>query len=744
MQTEMQVTLTTEDSRRAPDQIAGDINTDRPQTSLKDDQFNFEPVVVAIERTIRLAPADHGLVLHIDAEWGCGKSSALAMVKQIMHEQLGRSGRPKLMDFSPWWFTDREDLAKQFFQQLQLEFMQGQRLMTIREKIAQYSDQPGSGIGAGITAAVGAPVPGVDKVAATALKQLKPAEKSLSRLKREICEALARQSHRFVVFIDDIDRLAPSEVDQLFRVVKAVANFPNVVYVLAFDSTQVAASIEAQLKVDGRRYLEKIVQVSFPLPVPESQRIRELMVARISAIAGSDMADDLYTGSVLGAMAHLVSRPRDLARLTNTFACSYPALAGEVHPIDVAAMDLLRLVEPRVVEAIRDNPAAFHGNFLGLDQSGEKKARRDRFHSTWREGLTERRTSALNGLVGLLFPRLNAQSPAREPREPSRALLSAVGRVASPWGHAWYFHRRPADWVLTHAERNKILRLKHPDELLAVWERMLSRAQPGQFSPLHDVLIQIQLCPVSSDFAAGFVQSILRLGDRLYGAPFPSRFGQDPVSKPFLLCATRIERDPVGKILAAFEGATSLYGICQIAWHCVQRFTVLQEALGGAPAWMTDKAMGAITERAAQRLGDAARSDTLLNQPQVMELLGHWSRFDKISCEAWLRSKLTNDSTVVDVLRAFLCVGDHFGTDGPGTDTFSGNELEAILPPEVSMESLLKRLLALASMRGPRQELASQFARHIDKFWRDKSKPNPGAILSDPSPSDQPVAPPPS
>ena len=66
--------------------------------------------------------------------------------------------------------------------------------------------------------------------------------------------------------IDDVDRLTPQEIQELFQLIKANADFPNVVYLVLFERTTVENSVEKVLEVDGREYLEKIVQVGFDLP----------------------------------------------------------------------------------------------------------------------------------------------------------------------------------------------------------------------------------------------------------------------------------------------------------------------------------------------------------------------------------------------------------------------------------------------------------------------------------------------
>ncbi len=63
--------------------------------------------------------------------------------------------------------------------------------------------------------------------------------------------------------IDDIDRLIPSEVQELFQLIKVNADFPNVVYLVLFDRSVVEKNIEKVVAVSGRDYLEKIVQVGF-------------------------------------------------------------------------------------------------------------------------------------------------------------------------------------------------------------------------------------------------------------------------------------------------------------------------------------------------------------------------------------------------------------------------------------------------------------------------------------------------
>src|SRR2546428_9175321 len=78
-------------------------------------------------------------------------------------------------------------------------------------------------------------------------------------------KALRALDKPIVVVIDDIDRLTSSEIRDIFKLVRLTANFPNVVYIVAFDRNRVEAAL-AEQGIPGRDYLEKILQVSVDLP----------------------------------------------------------------------------------------------------------------------------------------------------------------------------------------------------------------------------------------------------------------------------------------------------------------------------------------------------------------------------------------------------------------------------------------------------------------------------------------------
>jgi hypothetical protein len=726
-------------SRRSADELAAEINVDRPCVSLSEDAFDFEPTVRAIARTIRLAPAHRGLVLHIDGEWGTGKSSALAFVKQLLSEHAAPSERSTILDFSPWWFSDREDLAKQFLLQLRLQLPRENKiLMAAGALIADYSEQLGHVVGVGVSAVLGAPLPGADKVASAAFRKLKPAEKTLPQLKEQICEALASAKRRIVVFVDDVDRLAPNEIDQLFRVIKAVADFPNVVYVLAFDSQQVAKALEAQLKVDGQPYLEKIVQVPFLLPIASVDKLRALLEARIRAIVGNDLPQDSYTKNVLEAMANLVRRPRDLARFSNAFSCTYPAIAGEVHPADAAALDLLRLLGLQVFWAIRDHHEDFIG-IVGFDRDGKMKERQLAFHATWRQGLPEKRAGAVDHLVELLFPYMREVRWGRKAYGSDSRLLSTEGRVASAWGHSVYFHLRAPEWALSHQRRDELFRIEDPEWLLKEWGTLVAHGRRGEMTQATELLLEVELWQVSAGFARAFIHSVLRVDDQLYRNGDGRRLSSDIVTKPFTHCVERLERDHLENVLVALSNATSLCGMTQV----VRRYLQWQDAAQGQgavlPHWLDEKGIADMKTLVVRRLSLSAAEGTLLRQPRAIDLVGFWFKFSPDTFEPWLRMIVAGD-TLIELIEAFLYPQGPASEGMPGTDMFYDQVLADLLPTGISMANLSEGLDHLGATVPALWPRTNRLATYLRAYLKKQPSASGGALAAPEMKNDAPRA----
>src|SRR5262249_9543177 len=152
----------------------------------------------------------------------------------------------------------------------------------------------------------------------------------------------------------DVDRLTAEEIRLLFRLIKAVADFPNVIYLVAFDKRVVLEALKTE-QVSGESYLAKIVQIPFELPLPGrhalqlmlEQRLQKILIGTPTGLFNPSEWRRAYVDSSYGSDAHgikhFIRTPRDIVRLTDTLRLTYRAVSGKVNAVDFITIETLRI-----------------------------------------------------------------------------------------------------------------------------------------------------------------------------------------------------------------------------------------------------------------------------------------------------------------------------------------------------------------------------------------------------------------
>lgn len=380
------------------------LSADRPSTDPNDDLFGHAPFAKSLADSISRYPSSDGLVLALYGPWGSGKSTVLGYVSHYL-EQQSEGSRPAVVTFNPWWFSGQENLARAFLGQLQAV------LPTKSEKFKKLGDLLGDfaeGIGGliDLSGMTGGAAGKLGKFIGMVTKR-KP--KDIPALKSEISKILKEAGKRILVVIDDIDRLTPEETRQLFTVIKALADFPNVVYLLAFDRDVAAQAIEQQSGLPGERYLEKIIQVPFELPPVDRVALRAALFRRLDQVLG-DTTDGLFdqtywTNVFFDGIDPLLQVPRDVVRFTNTLSVTYPAVRGEVNPVDFIALEAIRVFLPDLYDVVRTSPEWFSGHSRDDRYEGDRNAAQA-FHQQWVNEIPEPLRTSTQALLERIFPKI--------------------------------------------------------------------------------------------------------------------------------------------------------------------------------------------------------------------------------------------------------------------------------------------------------------------------------------------------
>ena len=185
---------------------------------------------------------------------------------------------------------------------------------------------------------------------------------------------------RLVVFIDDLDRCIPSKIVQVLEAVKLFLHTPSCVFVLGAATDLVIAAVQAHYEaehlggISGREYLDKIIQVQFPLPPirPDDQE------AYIVGLAGIEESTREYLRLVAQTIP---TNPRRIKTFLNHVELQWAILVngglGE------------RLSKARLVEwlILQDRKPEFCDYFKGLATDQERaQAFREMKRITGRQG----------------------------------------------------------------------------------------------------------------------------------------------------------------------------------------------------------------------------------------------------------------------------------------------------------------------------------------------------------------------
>ncbi|MHB8348669.1 MAG: KAP family P-loop NTPase fold protein [Acidiferrobacterales bacterium] len=241
----------------------------------KEDLFGYAPFAEHLAQGICNQRNGDSVVVAIYGPWGSGKTTVLKYVRYYI-EQKPEHERPIIVSFNPWWFSGQENLALMFLAQLRAALpdrLAGAR--KIGNLLGEYAKE--------ISRAVTLVSPWAGNWVGWLLRLGGGKPKGIADTKEKVSELLRKMRTHVLVLVDDVDRLMPDETCQLFTVIKALADFPNVVYLLALDRKIAVDAINQKLGPSGEQYLDKIIQVPFELPALDRLALRKVLFSQLEA-----------------------------------------------------------------------------------------------------------------------------------------------------------------------------------------------------------------------------------------------------------------------------------------------------------------------------------------------------------------------------------------------------------------------------------------------------------------------------
>lgn len=450
---------------------------DNPAVRRSEDAFNRSAFSERLAATIVGFDASEGApVLGLFGKWGYGKSTVLNFVKAVLEDEHAQ--RVVVLMFNPWLFKDQEGLLLEFFR-------------TLAKSVDAVIEKRGSGIGEmmmnyGCALSV---IPGVGnglgKVLESTGKTL--ADDTVQAKWERLRTKMAEATRKVVVIIDDLDRLDREEVMAVLKTVRLSANFPNVVYLLAFDEERVAR-VAAQAygeSADGRQFLEKIIQYPFSLPAVSPDRLTDYVMEHAQAAseaAATPLTDaewSEFRRICRGPLLVRLGTPRQAIRYANALRFALPMLKGEVDPLNQMLVEALRILFPEAYEVIRHRSDVRVEDFK--DVIGVK-------------GLQEKEIEAVEE-IGRVLLRFDARKPMSNARYHGRHFSYAVA---------------PDD--VADAEFERLLELAEGKDREAVNEAVLKLVQSKSVALIERVTSAVDNVRLSIGAANRLAMALCKVG----------------------------------------------------------------------------------------------------------------------------------------------------------------------------------------------------------------------------------------
>jgi hypothetical protein len=264
---------------------------------------------------------------------------------------------------------------------------------------------------------------------------------SLPELSEKVTRRLKKLPHPIVIFIDDVDRLTKPEIHALIAFIKANLQFPKLAFVLLCQKEIVARALESIICEDGHKFLQKIVHIDLPIPAAPEAVLKEHLIdetktilKRYSFPLNQERFDEIFHSYLSWYFTTL----RDNKRFLSTFEFILPLHQKlgilEVDPIDLFAIETIRLFAPRVHAAIALSFFQKHGDrayLLHLVQKKPHPFADDIKDICSNNHLSPEVAERLGDLLKALFP----QATGRDPE----AVWKSEYRICDPDAFTKYF-----------------------------------------------------------------------------------------------------------------------------------------------------------------------------------------------------------------------------------------------------------------------------------------------------------------
>ena len=742
-----------------------EFSSDRPITSIEEDLLGRSSFSEDLAEAIASWRGKDSLVVALHGDWGSGKSSIKNMAVSRLAELV--DNKPSIVDFSPWEWAAQEKITASFFQEISKSIGRidkskaGKKLSRTLRKYGRYLNT-GESIVSGLSSAlptlfVLATITGfggsftdtqwvrstsaiilgglafwaaalkwgkdlLNKLGASAEATAKESEQGLSDIRKELTSLLSKRTEALIVVMDDLDRLTSEQLRMVFQLVKANLEFPNVVFLLLFQRDLVEDKL-TDGKQSGRDYLEKIIQVPFDIPKIEVTRIHDLLFSRIDKIIEQDefvvgMFDSGRWGNIFyGALCTYFNNLRCVYRYTSTLSFHFSLLKGksafEVNPVDLIAIECLRVFEPDVYSELARSKKIFTKN----GQSGHGRNREAT--TSIIEGIInkskEHSRQYVKEILKQLFPTIEWALGGMGYSGDSASTWLREMRVCHPSNFDKYFQFSIPAGELSNSDLQEMLLLTSDSEafssfILSLKERGILKNALSQFESYTN--------EVPLDNGSSYIKALLDIGDMVdHESVGFTMFSSNTYAVRLVVWFLRRIDDIDARgnlLLSCFRASNGLSIVEYILLADEDR-----REKSDPDIVLGDRSFADIKQEFISKLDSLAEKSpsTLMTHEHLVSFLYRWKHWgDEKKVIEWLASQTTTPEGCINLLNAFVTKYSSQGMGDYVAKVRKNIKLES-MESFIEIESIRKLIgdIDLNSLDEKSKESISAFNEALDR-----------------------------
>lgn len=649
-------------------------HSDQPINKKEYDCLNRTEFSKQLAKAILSYTKNDNFAISLCGKWGSGKTSILNMVIEeigILSNGRDEDEKPIIIKFNPWNYSDCSQLISQFFVaiQTQLKVDSAKKgLKAVGEALEGYSSLLDYSVYIPVIGPYLGPLKGVFAGVGKQIKGNVEKGNSVEAKKKKVIEALEKQKHKFIIIIDDIDRLNNAQIRAIFQLVNSLAGFPNMIYLLSFDREVVTRALQEEQKCDGEEYLEKIIQVPFEVPEANKSLVNEVFFNMLTDIIfGEENSDTSFDSEYWGVIFNSCISPfiesiRDVNRVVNAFEFKYGLMHDEINAIDLLALTALQVCAPAIFRWVYCNANNLTGSvesaggITGVEQKENLKKYLESFKDIYPED-----PHLMMNIVQALFPKFSWRTGGYTYNRDSNDELRYKDRIASADRIKRYFNLSLEEISIGKRQIQNTIAEYDEEQLSSYLVQLLKSDNLVNY--LQELLAYIQDVP--TERRKIFIDALLEIQTLNEAYERKSVFSPMPAVKCYYVMRELLKRDEHAsntlllRELVDNTEAKSLSIVCGIVEEIEEAYGRKGNYINSSLQFIEESCLEEIEHVILDKIKVLSESENYFDYKEVEYVYGLWRFLEKESLDSYMKKLLQQPVNVPKYLK--LCVGTWTG-----------------------------------------------------------------------------------